>query len=132
PAGSTTLAAPTRALASWMAARSVHAPSALAHTPSPGDASTASAVLLTVKRAVVAVGVGVTVAVGEGVGENVGAPGAKVFVGVSLQVAVAVGFDVEVTVNVGLTVGSAGPSAMRPIRGAYSLNHKLPSGPTVI
>src|SRR5438093_44862 len=45
------LSAPGRAFASWTAARSVHCPASVAHAPSPGLASTASAVLSTVKLA---------------------------------------------------------------------------------
>src|SRR6185369_1063977 len=41
--------APSCALASWTAARSVHVAAAVAQMPSPGVASTASVVLLTVK-----------------------------------------------------------------------------------
>ena len=43
--------APARALVSWIAARSVQAPVAEAHTPLPGATSTASAVLSTVNVA---------------------------------------------------------------------------------
>src|SRR4030067_1087904 len=42
---------PPRMLASWIAARRVQTPPAVAHTPFPGFASTASAVLLTEKVA---------------------------------------------------------------------------------
>ena len=51
PAGKVITSAPARALASWMAARSVQAPPAVAQTPLPGLASLASAVLSTVKPA---------------------------------------------------------------------------------
>src|SRR5439155_2914315 len=51
PRGTLMLSAPGRAFASWTAARSVHCPASVAHTPSPGLASTASAVLSTVKLA---------------------------------------------------------------------------------
>src|SRR5438132_11256947 len=48
------LSAPGRAFVSWTAARSVHRPARVAHAPSPGLASTASAVLSTVKLAAMA------------------------------------------------------------------------------
>src|SRR5881396_2865085 len=51
PGGTLMVSAPGRAFVSWTAARSVHAPASVAHAPSPGLASTASAVLLTVKLA---------------------------------------------------------------------------------
>ena len=51
PPGSWISSAPGSALASWIAARSVHAPPTVPQTPSPTRASTASAVLLTAKRA---------------------------------------------------------------------------------
>ena len=49
PAGRVIASAPARALASWMAARSVQKPEAAAQMPSPGETSTASAVLSTMK-----------------------------------------------------------------------------------
>src|SRR2546425_290334 len=51
PAGTTIVSGPARAFASWIAARRVHELVAVAHLPSPGVASTASAVLLTVNVA---------------------------------------------------------------------------------
>ena len=51
PAGSEIASAPERAFVSWIAARSVHAPAAVLHAPSPMFASTASTVLVTVKTA---------------------------------------------------------------------------------
>src|SRR5438876_4974131 len=76
---------PTRAFASWIAARSVHSVGIeVAQEPLPGDASTPSPVELTTKVAgggvwvggpgvgvAVTVGVGVGVSVGEGVGVGV-------------------------------------------------------------
>jgi hypothetical protein len=47
PAGRTTVSAPGEAFASWTAARSVHAPAAVAHAASPGWTSTTSAVEFT-------------------------------------------------------------------------------------
>src|SRR5262249_29448256 len=47
PAGTMIISVPASALASWMAARSVQTPPAVAQMPSPGVASTASSVLLT-------------------------------------------------------------------------------------
>src|SRR5438128_1434565 len=51
PAGRIMVSWLGRAFASWIAARNVHSPAAVAHKPSPGLASRASAVLLTVKEA---------------------------------------------------------------------------------
>src|SRR6266404_1938732 len=59
-----------RALASWMAARSVQTPPIVAHVPSVTKASLASPLLLTVN--VVGHGPGVGVGVGDGVGVGVG------------------------------------------------------------
>lgn len=47
PAGTTTWSATMVAFASWIAARSVHSPTAVAQTPSPGAASGPSAVVFT-------------------------------------------------------------------------------------
>src|SRR5687767_3932091 len=49
--------APERALASWIAARSVHVPALVRHTPLPGLESTRSRVSLTTKVAAFAIGV---------------------------------------------------------------------------
>src|SRR5438093_13186970 len=54
PGGTLMVSAPGRAFVSWTAARSVHAPASVDHAPSPGLASTASAVLSTVKLAAMA------------------------------------------------------------------------------
>ena len=51
PAGTLIVSDPARAFASWIAARSVHTAPAVAQTPSPGVASTASAVESTLKVA---------------------------------------------------------------------------------
>ena len=51
PAGRTITSGPTMLFASMIAARRVHLPAESAHVPSPGLASTVSAVLFTVKLA---------------------------------------------------------------------------------
>ena len=54
---SITVSRPASAFASWIAARSVHVPAPVAQAPSPGVASTASAVVSTMKVAAHAGGV---------------------------------------------------------------------------
>ena len=94
PAGTVITSEPGRAFASWIAARSVQAPPAVAQIPLPVLASPTSAVLLTVK---LAAGVGVAVGVGHPSGRH------GVGVGVGSGVSVAVG-----GMGVGVAVGGIG------------------------